>query len=154
SLDTYELSEADIPIVADICRRLDGLPLAIELAAARVDLFGVRGLAARLDDRVALLTRGPRTAVAEARAMRATLHVGYGILSALEQRSLCKLAVFAGAFDVAAATALIVDDEVREADVLDILANLAAKSLLVASVVDEQTLYRLFDSSRAYALEK
>jgi predicted ATPase/DNA-binding winged helix-turn-helix (wHTH) protein len=154
SLSTFELTDADVPIVADICRRLDGLPLAIELAAARVDLFGTRGLAARLEDRLRLLTRGRRTAVPRHQTLRAMLDWSYEILPRVEQVTLRRLAVFAGAFDTRSATAVIADDEVHAADVLDVLTNLATKSLLVVHVAGEQIFYRLFDTSRAYALEK
>jgi predicted ATPase/DNA-binding winged helix-turn-helix (wHTH) protein len=154
SLDTFELKDADVPIVADICRRLDGLPLAIELAAARIDLFGIRGLAARLDDRFGLLTRGRRTAVPRHQTLRATLDWSYELLSNLEQTVLRRLAVFAGTFDMPSATAVAVGDEINSADVLDILTNIAAKSLLVVHAAGEQVLYRLLGTSRAYALEK
>ncbi|HEY0799909.1 MAG TPA: hypothetical protein VGD54_03635, partial [Steroidobacteraceae bacterium] len=154
SLDTFELSDADVPTVADICRRLDGLPLAIELAAARVDLFGIRGLAARLDDRLGLLTRGRRTAVPRHQTLRATLDWSYEILPRVEQMALRRLAVFAGAFDTRSAKAVIADDEVHEAAVLDVLADLAAKSLLAVHLAGEQVLYRLLETSRAYALEQ
>jgi predicted ATPase/DNA-binding winged helix-turn-helix (wHTH) protein len=154
SLSTFELSDADVPIVADICRRLDGLPLAIELAAARVDLFGIRGLAARLEDRLGLLTRGRRTAVPRHQTLRAMLDWSYEILPHVEQIALRRLAVFAGAFDTRSASAVIADDDVHPADVLDVLTNLATKSLLVTHVGSEQILYRLFDTSRLYALEK
>jgi predicted ATPase/DNA-binding winged helix-turn-helix (wHTH) protein len=154
SLHTFELTDADVPTVTNICRRLDGLPLAIELAAARVDLFGIRGLATRLDDRLRLLTRGRRTAVPRHQTLRATLDWSYEILPRAEQIALRRLAVFAGAFDTRSGRAVIADDEVHAADVLDVLANLAAKSLLAVHPAGEQVLYRLLDTSRAYALEK
>jgi predicted ATPase/DNA-binding winged helix-turn-helix (wHTH) protein len=154
SLKTFELSDAEIPTVADICRKLDGLPLAIELAAARVDLFGIRELAARLYDRLGLLTRGRRTAAPRHLTLRATLDWSYEILPPVEQIALRRLAVFAGAFDAPSAGAVVADDEVNAADVLDVLTNLAAKSLLAVHVAGQQVLYRLLDTSRAYALEK
>jgi predicted ATPase/DNA-binding winged helix-turn-helix (wHTH) protein len=154
SLNTFELSDADVPIVADICRRLDGLPLAIELAAARVDLFGIHGLAARLDDCLRLLTRGRRTAAPRHQTLRAMLDWSYEILPRVEQIALRRLAAFAGPFDTQSAGAVVADDEVHAADVLDVLANLAAKSLLAVHLAGEQVLYRLFDTTRAYALEK
>ena len=154
SLDTFELQDADVPLVVDICCRLDGLPLAIELAAARVDLFGVHGLAARLDDRLGLLTRGRRTAVPRHQTLRATLDWSYELLSHLEQTVLRRIAVFAGTFDARSAGAVVGDDEVRAPEMLDVLTNLAAKSLLVIPVSGEQVLYRLLDTSRAYALGK
>jgi len=154
SLDTFALSDADVPLAVDICRRLDGLPLAIELAAARVDLFGVRGLAARLDDRLELLTRGHRTAVPRHQTLRATLDWSYELLSRLEQTVLRRIAVFAGTFAARSASAVIADAELRAPEVLDVLTNLAAKSLLVVHVAGEQVLYRLLDTSRAYSLGK
>jgi predicted ATPase/DNA-binding winged helix-turn-helix (wHTH) protein len=154
SLNTFALNDADVPTVADICRRLDGLPLAIELAAARVDLFGIRTLAARLDDRLGLLTRGCRTAVPRHQTLRATLDWSYEILPRFEQVALRRLAVFAGAFDTRSAGAVIVDDEIDAAVVPDVLTDLAAKSLLAVHVAGEQVLYRLLETSRAYALEK
>lgn len=154
SLDTFELTDADVLAVTDICHRLDGLPLAIELAAARMDLCGIRGLAARLDDRLGFLTRGRRTAVPRHQTLRATLDWSYETLSRIEQMALRRLAVFAGAFDMPSATAVIADDEIDAADVLDVLASLADKSLLLAHVAGEQVLYRLLHTSRAYALEK
>ena len=154
SLSTFELSDSEVPTVTDICRRLDGLPLAIELAAARVDLFGIQGLAARLDDRLGLLTRGRRTAMPRHQTLRATLDWSYELLSRAEQIALRRLAVFAGAFDTRSAGAVIADDEVHAADVLGVLTNLAAKSLLAVHLAGEQVLYRLLDTSRAYALEK
>jgi predicted ATPase len=99
TLDTFELSDADASTVAEICRQLDGLPLAIELAAARVDLFGIRGLAARLNDRLGLLARGHRTAMPRHQTLRATLDWSYELLPGMEQMALRRLAVFAGAFD-------------------------------------------------------
>src|ERR1700730_10649917 len=154
SLDTFELNDADVPVLADICRRLDGLPLAIELAAARVDLFSIRALSARLDDRLGLLTRGRRTAERRHQTLRATLDWSYEILSGAEKIALRRLAVFAGAFDMKAASGLLVDDEVHETEVPDMLMHLPARSLLAAQLAGEQVLYRLLDPSRAYALEK
>jgi len=154
SLDKFELTDADVPSVVDICRRLDGLPLAIELAAARVELFGIGGVSARLDDRLGLLARGPRTALPRHQTLRATLDWSYEILSREEQIALRRLAVFSSTFDSGSATAVIADEEVRASDVIDVLTNLAAKSLLVSHVDGKEVLYRLLDTSRAYALEK
>jgi predicted ATPase/DNA-binding winged helix-turn-helix (wHTH) protein len=150
----FELSDADVPQVVDICRKLDGLPLAIELAAARVDVFGIRGLAARLDDCLGFLTRGPRTAIPRHRTLRATLDWSYAILPRAEQVSLCRLGVFAGSFDAGSARAVIADEESTIEDVVNLLTDLAAKSLLTARVTNDQVLYQLLDTSRAYAIEK
>ena len=107
TLDGSDLAEADIPIALEICRRLDGVPLAIELAAAQVDVFGVRGLVAHLDDRLAVLTRGRRTALPRQQTLRATIDWSYELLSAPERRLLCRLAIFPAGFELEAAAALM-----------------------------------------------
>ena len=159
SCESFELTDADVPIVADICRRVDGLPLAIELAAARVDLLGIRGLAARLDDRLRLLTRGRRTALMRHRTLRATLDWSYELLSPFERAVLRRLAVFAGSFDVASASfvAAATDGDVAAGgptDVFEALSSLGAKSLLGVHAFADHSVYQLLETSRAYALEK
>ena len=154
SLDSFELTDEDLPAVVEICRRLEGNPLAIELAAARVDFFGVRGLAARMDDCLGLLTRGPRTALPRHQSLRAALDWSYGLLSALEQVVLRRIAVLPSRFDLERASVVAMDGQVRAADVFDTLTNLVAKSLLNADVTDAGVLYRLSDATRAYAMEK
>jgi predicted ATPase/DNA-binding winged helix-turn-helix (wHTH) protein len=150
----FELLDADVPVVADICRKLDGLPLAIELAAARVDVFGIHGLAARLNDCLGFLTRGLRTAQPRHKTLRATLDWSYDILSRTQQIALCKLGVFVGSFDAASARAVIADDESSIEHVVNLLAELVAKSLLSARVRNDQVQYQLLETSRAYAIEK
>jgi predicted ATPase/DNA-binding winged helix-turn-helix (wHTH) protein len=150
----FELSDADVPVVIDICRKLDGLPLAIELAAARVDVFGLRGLAARLDDCLGILTRGHRTAIPRHRTLRATLDWSYAILPRAEQVALCRLSVFAGSFDAAAARSVITNDEAEIEEVIDLLTDLVSKSLLTVRINDDQAVYQLLGTSRAYAIEK
>jgi predicted ATPase/DNA-binding winged helix-turn-helix (wHTH) protein len=150
----FELVDSDVPVVADICRKLDGLPLAIELAAARVDGFGIHGLAVRLNDCLGFLTRGLRTAIPRHRTLRATLDWSYEILPRTEQIALCRLGVFVGSFDAASARAVIANNEGTIEDVINLLTDLAAKSLLIARVRNDQVLYQLLDTSRAYAIEK
>jgi predicted ATPase len=106
SLDEFALRDADAPLVGDICRQLDGLPLAIEYAAARVEALGVRGVATRLEERLRLLTSGRRTALPRQRTMSATLDWSYGLLGEAEQGVLRRLAVFAGGFTLEAAGAV------------------------------------------------
>jgi predicted ATPase/DNA-binding winged helix-turn-helix (wHTH) protein len=152
--NNFELQDMDVAAVVDICRRLDGLPLAIELAAARVDLFGVSGLVARLNNVLGLLTRGYRTVAPRHRSLRALLAWSYDILSPLEQIALRRLALFTAPFDLASATDMVIDEAIDAADVIDILANLTAKSLLACEACDERIVYRHFETSRAFALEK
>jgi predicted ATPase/DNA-binding winged helix-turn-helix (wHTH) protein len=154
SAHLFELNDADVPVVADICRKLDGLPLAIELAATRMDVFGLRGLATRLDDCLGILTRGHRTATPRHRTLRATLDWSYAILPRAEQVALCRLSVFAGSFDAAAARTVITNDEADIEDVVDLLTDLVSKSLLTVRINEDQAVYQLLGTSRAYAIEK
>lgn len=154
SSDTFELSDADVPSVADVCRRLDGIPLAIELAAAAVGLFGVRGVAARLDDHLSLLTRGRRTALPRHKTLRATLDWSYDILPAAEQVILRRLATFAARFTLESAAVIAAGGAIKVAEVADAVTNLVAKSLVTADISGEVVCYRLLDMTRSYALEK
>ena len=154
SLDSFELSDADASIIAELCRRLGGIPLAIELAAARVDLLGIRELATRLEDCLQLLTKGDRTAPPRHQTLRATLDWSYGLLSGTERVILRRIAVFPGGFNLASASAVAADDDVSVADVFDGIINLGAKSLIAADVTGEQVLFRLLEATRVYALEK
>ncbi|MEJ0020358.1 MAG: winged helix-turn-helix domain-containing protein [Acetobacteraceae bacterium] len=147
----FHLADADAPFVADICRRLDGIALAIELAAGRVDAFGVRDLAARLDDRLRLLTGGRRTALPRHQTLGAMLDWSYRLLPDGEQRLLRKLAVFAGDFSLEAALAVAGDDAPRT---VELIAILVAKSLIAAEFHGDIAQYRLLDSTRLYCGEK
>jgi predicted ATPase len=140
--------------IAAICRRLDGIPLAIELAAARASALGMEELAARLDDRFRLLTGGRRTALPRHQALRATLDWSYELLAEPERVILRRLAVFAGAFSLEAAAAVAASPELAAADVIEGLLGLVAKSLVVAEGEGAVARYRLLDTTRAYASEK
>lgn len=154
SLGAFELTDAEASFAATICAKLDGVPLAIEFAAARVDAFGVRGLAARLDDRLQLLTSGRRTGLARHRTMRATLDWSYEILPEAERLLLRRSAVFAGAFSLESASAVLADSKLAVAEIAERIANLVAKSLITADVGGPIVLYRLLETTRAYAREK
>jgi predicted ATPase len=110
SLETFVLTDPDVPVVVEICRRLDGIPLAIELAAARVAFFGLRGLAQRLDDAFTVLTAGRRTARGRHQTLRAMLDWSYDTLPAVEQIVLWRLAVFRGGFSLESAIAVAAGD--------------------------------------------
>src|SRR6266576_1046279 len=138
---------------AAICRRLDGIPLAIELAATRIAGFGVAGVAARLDDRFRLLTRGSRT-LPRHQTMRATLDWSYELLSESERVVLRRLGVFVGRFTLDAASAVAASVDVPASDVVDSVANLVGKSLVSADVEGAIVHYRLLETTRAYAREK
>jgi predicted ATPase len=139
---------------AAICRRLDGMPLAIELAAARSAALGIEEIASRLDDRFQLLTGGRRTALPRHQTLRATLDWSYQLLSESERIVVRRLAIFAGGFNLAAATAVASSPEIAASEVFDGVANLVPKSLVTPDVGDGAVQYRLLETTRAYALEK
>ena len=154
SLDAFELTDADAPIVADICRRLDGIALAIEIAAARADAFGIAGLAARLDDHFRLEMRGRRTAQTRHRTLSTTLDWSYELLDELERVVLRRLSVFAGVFTMDSASALLTRGGLSSASAVDCVANLVVKSLVSAEIDGRIARYRLLDTTRAYARSK
>ena len=141
-------------MIAAICRRLDGIPLAIELAAARAAALGIDALAARLDDRFRLLTGGRRTALPRHQTLRGTLDWSYELLAEPERVILRRLAIFAGPFSLEAAGAVAAARELPAPDVIEGLLGLVAKSLVVAEGEGAVARYRLLDTTRAYALEK
>jgi predicted ATPase len=130
------------------------VPLALELAAARVDVFGVKGLAAQLDDRFTVLTSGRRTALPRHQTLRAAMDWSYELLPETEQLILRRVAVFQGDFTIDAAAAAATDDRINAVDIFEAIANLAAKSLISTDISSEVTYHRLLDTTRAYALEK
>src|SRR6267143_195898 len=150
--DGFALADADVPAILEICRRLDGIPLALELAAARVGVFGVRDLAAHLDDRFRLLTAGRRTALPRHQTLGAALDWSYQLLPEEERAVLRRLSVFAGDFPLEAAVAVAADP--GSSGIVDRIANLVSKSLVTADPRGELAQYRLLDTTRLYALEK
>lgn len=152
--DSFELDDGNMPMVLEICRRLDGIPLAIELAAAVAPTFGVRMLAAHLDHRFDLLTGGRRTALPRHRTLRATLDWSHELLSESERTLLRRLAIFAGQFSLEAVRAVAESPELAPSEVMKGIANLFVKSLVVTEVDSGDARYRLLDTTRAYALEK
>ena len=154
SLDGFQLTDGDAPLVGEICRKLDGIPLAIELAAARVGVLGVGGLAAQLDDRLRLLTGGRRTTLPRHRTLRAAMDWSYDLLSPPEQTVFHRLAVFVGGFTLAAAAGVAADEGHPGDEVVRLTLELAEKSLVVADLDSPGPRFRLLDTTRAYALEK
>jgi predicted ATPase len=147
----FQLTRRNAQVAAEICRRLDGLPLAIELAAARIRLLSPRALLARLDDRMSLLTAGPRDLPERQRTLRNTLDWSFGLLSADEQALFIRLAVFAGSFGLPAVTA-ICGDAVR-GSVMDTLSSLADSSLVRVEPSEDEPRFSLLETIREYALE-
>jgi predicted ATPase/DNA-binding winged helix-turn-helix (wHTH) protein len=154
-VEDFALTDANASLVVEICRRLDGLPLAIEFAAPRVEALGVEGLADCLEDSLRrLLGTQRRAAMPRHRTMQAVIDWSYGLLSEDEQRSFRALGIFAGGFTTEAAAAVAMDAATTGADAIDRLADLVAKSLAVADVSGAKPRFRLLDTTRAYALEK
>jgi predicted ATPase/DNA-binding winged helix-turn-helix (wHTH) protein len=142
------------PAAALICRRLDGIPLAIELAAACATALGVEGLAARIDDRLSLLTEGRRTAPPRQQTLRATLDWSYELLTEPERVVMRRLAVFIGDFTLDAAAEIVDAGELAAGDVVKHLSSLVAKSLVAVDVGGPTSRYRLLETMRAYAMDK
>lgn len=142
----------DAPVIADICRRLDGIPLAIELAAGCVASYGLRGTAALLRDRFQHLHSGRRTAAPRHQTLANTLAWSCGLLDRRARRVLRRLAVFAGSFSLEAACAVVADDTVSGDDAIEAMADLVAKSLVSARRAGDDVAYRLLDTTRAYLL--
>ncbi|OXI64349.1 transcriptional regulator [Burkholderia sp. AU28863] len=149
--DRFALSDANLGPVIDICRRLDGIPLAIEFAAARVGLMDVHSIAARLDDRFALLTQGRRTALARQQTLRATLDWSYELLRPEERQVLRRLSVMRAAFGMDAAAAVAAGGDVDDLAAFDAVTGLIAKSLIACAIDDSDHPYRLLDTTRHYA---
>ena len=149
----FTLTAANLPAVTEICRRLDGIPLAIELAAARLPLLGVEGLRTRLDERFNLLTAGARVVLRRHQTLRATLEWSHSLLTPDEQTVLRRLAVFAGGFTLEAAQHVASDERIDPWIALDHLGALVDKSLVLAEG-DPIPRYRMLETTRAYALER
>jgi predicted ATPase/DNA-binding winged helix-turn-helix (wHTH) protein len=154
SLNEFELSEDDAPLVADICRRLDGIALAIELAAGRVNAYGIAGTASLLDSRFSLLWRGRRTAIPRHQTLSAALSWSYDLLPAAESATLRGLSVFVGPFTLEAALAVAACQGIAEAEAVEAISNLLSKSLIATSPAERRLRYRLLDTTRAFVGDK
>ena len=150
----FAVSDHTAPAIAQICHRLDGMPLAIELAAARVRALTVDQIAARLDNRFSLLSFGDRTAPARHQTLRAMIDWSYGLLDRAEKTLFRRLTVFAGGWTLDAAEAVCADDDLAAAEVLTVLARLVDKSLVIADQARSVARYHLLETIRQYALEK
>lgn len=151
---TGELSDADAPIVSEICRRAGGIALAIELAASRVGAHGIRGVADLLSGDVELRLAGRRNVVPRHRTLAAMLDWSFRLLSKEEQRILCRLSVFVGPFTIEAACSATADAEHGTAAVAAAVTGLVDKSLIWVDVAGRSSFYRLLDTTRAYAADK
>jgi predicted ATPase/DNA-binding winged helix-turn-helix (wHTH) protein len=154
SSDSFRLKDADAPIVASICRKLDGIPLAIEIVARRVHALELKSIEGELDERMKLSWRGHRTAFRRHQTLEATLDWSYNLLSETERLIFGRLAVFAGSFSLDAARAIAVTDAENECQFLAAMESLLCKSMMIAIPSDEQVRYRLLTVTRAYARQK
>ena len=152
--DAFAPGDADVPFIVDICRRLDGLPLAIEIAAARAGALGIAELAERLDDRFGILTTGRRTAAPRHQTLRNMLDWSHDNLSEREKVILRRLAVFGGPFRLDAAAMVAADEWHQPAQVVESIGGLVRKSLLMADSSGGTSSFRLLDSTRLYAAER
>jgi predicted ATPase/DNA-binding winged helix-turn-helix (wHTH) protein len=153
-IGVFELTDELAPVAAEICARLDGLPLAMELAATRVASFGLRGILERLDERFRLLTKGRRSAAPRHRSLSAMIDWSYETLLDDEKQLWRRLSLFAGTFGAAAAAALMPDETLSQIDVIDVLDRLFEKSLLTIEAEDGDVAYRMLETLRLYAAER
>ncbi|MBW3657038.1 MAG: LuxR C-terminal-related transcriptional regulator [Actinobacteria bacterium] len=150
----FRIGNGNAAAVAHICRRLDGIPLAIELAAARVRMLAPGQIAAGLSDRFGLLTGGARGAPARQRTLEASLDWSYELLEAIERIALARLSVFAGSFELDAAEAVVSGEGIEGDDVLDLVAGLVEQSLLQVTQHPGHVRYRLLETIRVYARQR
>lgn len=148
-----DISDAEAPIVASICRKLDGVALAIELAARRVESYGLQQTAALLDQRLTLLWLGSRTAPPRQKTLQATLDWSFGLLTELERVVLRRLAVFVGLFTLDAALEVVTSAALDRSTVLGAIDSLVSKSIVATNPLGAMIRYRILDTTRAYALE-
>jgi len=154
SLSTFRVTDTNAPAVAQICYRLDGIPLAIELAAARVKALSAEKIADRLDDRFRLLTGGSRTALPRQKTLRSMIDWSHGLLSEPEQILFRRLAVFAGGWTLEAAEDVCSGDGLEPADILDLAIHLVDRSLVVKDEGSEELRFHMLETIRQYAVEK
>jgi predicted ATPase/DNA-binding winged helix-turn-helix (wHTH) protein len=150
----FSLTPSRAPVIAQLCTHLDGIPLALELAAARIRSLSVEQINARIGDRFRLLTGGSRTALPRQQTLRATLDWSFDLLAAEERVVLRRLAIFAGGFTLEAASAVASDEAIDEHAVIDLLSRLVSRSLVIADTTSAGARYRLLETTRAYAMEK
>ncbi|MBV8262917.1 MAG: adenylate/guanylate cyclase domain-containing protein, partial [Candidatus Eremiobacteraeota bacterium] len=149
----FTFTDEKAPVVADICRRLDGIALAIELAAARVTILNLKQLSQKLDERFRLLTGGARTALPRQQTMRAAIDWSYELLSEAERTVFRRLSIFQGGWTLEAASAVCTDASLDEFAILDILTSLVNKSLVSVEFQADTQRYKLLESLRQYGIE-
>ncbi len=150
----FVLDDADAPVVASVCRRLDGIPLALELAAGRLSSMSVQQVSQRLDQRFRLLTGGSRNAMPRQQTLQAAVDWSFGLLTTAERETMTRLSVFSGGFDLEAAEAVCAAGDIDVLDVADLVRSLVDKSLVVAEHAAESVRYRLLETIRQYCAQE
>ncbi len=150
----FAVTNANAPALVSVCHRVDGIPLAIELAAARLRSLSVEEVNTRLDNRFRLLTGGSRTALPRQQTLRALIDWSYDLLTDQEKLLLIRLSVFSGGWSLAASESVCVSEEIEDWEVMDLLASLADKSLVQADTAEGQTRYRFLETVRQYARDR
>jgi predicted ATPase/DNA-binding winged helix-turn-helix (wHTH) protein len=154
NLPTFVLTDELAPLVGEVCRKLDGLALAIELAAGRISAYGVEGVARELDSQFALAWPGRRSAIARHQTLGATLEWSHRLLTEREQVVFRRLGGFAGAFTLEMATAAVSDEQISRAEAMEVLGSLVFKSLVQFDRQGSSGLYHLLDITRRYAVDR
>ena len=150
----FALDESSARLVASVCRRLDGIPLALELAAGRLSSMSIQQVSERLDQRFRLLTGGSRNAMPRQQTLQAAVDWSFGLLSPAERKVLLRLSVFAGGFELEAAEVICAAGDVDAFDAADLLGSLVSKSLVVADRTPESVRYRMLETIRQYAAQE
>jgi predicted ATPase len=153
-LPTFTVTPQHVPLVVQLCQRLAGLPLALELAATRIKVLSVAQIAARLEDRFRLLTGGSRTALPRHQTLRATMDWSYDLLTEPERTVWRRLSVFAGGWTLEAAESVCAGAEVDASAILELLASLVDKSVVIVEEQAGQARYRMLETTRQYGAEK
>ena len=154
AVPNFTVTNQNAPALAQICDRLDGIPLAIELAAAKIRVLSLDQIAKRLDDRFRLLTGGSRTALEHHQTLRATIDWSYNLLPPAERLLFSRLSVFTGGWTLEAAESVCADDLVKGEDILDLLERLINKSIVIMDETPYETRYHMLETMRQYATEK
>ena len=154
AVPTFAVTNDNAPPLAQVCHQLDGIPLALELAAAKIRVLSVEQIAKRLDDRFRLLTSGSRTALERHQTLRAAIDWSYNLLSPAEQVLFGRLSVFVGGWTLEAAESVCSDETVKSDDVLDLLEQLINKSLVITEQRESELRYHMLETIRQYANEK
>jgi predicted ATPase len=150
----FRLTQTNAPAIAQVCHHLDGIPLAIELAAARLKLLSVEEIALRLDDRFRFLTSGARAALPRHQTLRAMIDWSYDLLSEKEKLLLRRLAVFTGGWSLELAEQVCGDDKIDPHEILDLLTRLVDKSLVMVAHNKTNARYRILETIRQYGQER